>query len=316
MELEGLLNAMDRAAANLAKLEDVWRRAQSFIPTGPARGSHPEYDDLRRAWSDLLVGLPKIDGWTITNDLPDIDEIGQMFIDYFEISEPPIPAYEAGEQPSKDLAEYRYRLNRARRRAARERLAQLTSIIDTALPRILTGVARDSQTRLEDPPTRSPRPLMRSNDYLETPLNVGAGGATSTATCILDKDTTGTTSPSSTGPASVPTLRPAHSPTLTLSPSPTSTSAKPPPVTSLEQPPSPCRGTALMTPASNACSTTCSGAFPNTRTSNGSCRLEPRTAVAISPWTASFATAPAACATNASSSRPSTGVRDPSALLR
>jgi hypothetical protein len=153
VELADLLNALDRAAANLAKLEDIWRRAQSFIPTEPARGSHPEYDDLRRAWLDLLVGLPKIDGWTITDELPDIDEIGQMFIDYFEISEPPIPAYEAGEQPGKDIAEYRYRLNRARRRAARKRLAQLTSIIDTALPRIVTSVARDSQTRLEDPET-------------------------------------------------------------------------------------------------------------------------------------------------------------------
>lgn len=149
MELDDLLNAMDRAAANLAKLEDVWRRAESFIPTGPSRGSHPEYDDLRRAWSDLLVGLPKIDGWTITDDLPDIDELGQMFIDYFEISEPPFGAYEAGEQPGKDLANYRYRLNRARRRAARERLQQLTSVIDTTLPRLLSEVPGDSQERLE-----------------------------------------------------------------------------------------------------------------------------------------------------------------------
>jgi hypothetical protein len=149
VELDDLLNAMDRAAANLAKLEDVWRRARAFIPTGPARGSHPEYDDLRRAWSDLISGLPRIDGWTITEDLPDIDEIGQMFIDYLEISEQPIGAFEAGEQPAKDLAEYRYRLNRARRRAARERLAQLTTVIDASLPRLLVDVARDSQARLE-----------------------------------------------------------------------------------------------------------------------------------------------------------------------
>lgn len=129
VELDDLLNAMDRAAANLAKLEDVWRRAQSFMPSGPSRGSHPEYDDLRCEWSDLLVGLPKIDGWTITEDLPDIDEIGQIFIDYFDISEHPGGAYEATEQPGKDVADYRYRLNRARRRAARERL-QREDLID------------------------------------------------------------------------------------------------------------------------------------------------------------------------------------------
>jgi hypothetical protein len=151
MELEELLNAMDRAEANLAKLENVWGRASSFVPTGPARGSHPEYDDLRRGWADLLPGLPPVDGWTITDPLPDIDEIGQMFIDYLEISEPPFGAYEAGEKPGKDLAEYRYRLNRARRRAARGRLEELTASIDAALPRLLSGVPRDSQKRLEGP---------------------------------------------------------------------------------------------------------------------------------------------------------------------
>jgi hypothetical protein len=32
VELDDLLSAMDRTAANLAKLEDVWNRAESFIP--------------------------------------------------------------------------------------------------------------------------------------------------------------------------------------------------------------------------------------------------------------------------------------------
>jgi hypothetical protein len=100
---------------------------------------------------DLLPGLPAIDGWTITDPLPDIDALGQAFIDYADIMEPPWPAYEAGEKPGKDLAEYRYRLNRARRRAGRERLSQLTATIDSTLPRLLVGVPRDSQDRLEGP---------------------------------------------------------------------------------------------------------------------------------------------------------------------
>jgi putative transposase len=73
-----------------------------------------------------------------------------MFIDYLDISEPPFGAYEAGEQPAKDLAEYRCRLNRARRRAARDRLTQLVAVIDSSLPRLLIDVARDSQSRLGD----------------------------------------------------------------------------------------------------------------------------------------------------------------------
>ncbi|MET8454400.1 restriction endonuclease [Streptomyces sp. NPDC005209] len=157
MDLEELLGVMDRAAANLAKLDSVWARAVTFIPAGPARGSHPEYDDLRRAWTDLLPGLPRIDGWTITDRLPDIDELGQSFIDYFEISEPPDAVHAAGEKPGEDLDEYRYRLNRARRRAARSRLQQLISTIDAALPRVLAGVERDSQERLDNEQTEQIR---------------------------------------------------------------------------------------------------------------------------------------------------------------
>lgn len=89
--MEELLTAMDRTAANFAKLQDVWNRAARFVPTGPFRGSYPEYDNLRRAWKDLLAGLPLIDGWTITDELPDVDALGQAYIDYLDIGEAPVP---------------------------------------------------------------------------------------------------------------------------------------------------------------------------------------------------------------------------------
>lgn len=149
MELDDLLNALDRASANLAKLDAVWSRAASFMPQGPAAGSDPEYDDLARAWEDLLPGLPPIDGWTITDELPDIDAIGRAFIDYFEIGEHPFGLYEDMEKPGKDLAQYRYRLNRTRRRAARERLQHLTALVDTMLPHVLASIPRDSTNRVE-----------------------------------------------------------------------------------------------------------------------------------------------------------------------
>ncbi|MET9462137.1 restriction endonuclease [Streptomyces canus] len=148
MELEELLRVMDRSAANLSKLEGVWERAQAFIPTAPSQGTHPEYEDLKRAWADLLPGLPPIDGWTITDELPDIAEMGQSFIDYLEIGEPPTSVHAAGERPGNDLNEYRYRLNRARRRAARGRLQELVSTVDVALPLVVHNVSRDSQSVL------------------------------------------------------------------------------------------------------------------------------------------------------------------------
>jgi hypothetical protein len=144
VELAELLAAMDRAAANLEKLEQIWARAKTFIPDGPAAGSDAEYDDLCRGWLDLLRGLPPIDGWTITEALPDIDEMGRAFMDYLDIGEPAFQLYEEAARPEKELAEYRYRLNRARRRAARERLQLLTTVIDTTLAELIEGVPRDS----------------------------------------------------------------------------------------------------------------------------------------------------------------------------
>jgi hypothetical protein len=122
---------MDRTAANLEKLEAVWARALQLISDPWVTSSPPEYDDLRRSWDDLCKGLPPIDGWTITDSLPDI-EFGS-------------------EKPGKDLAEYKYRLNRSRRRAVRGRLEELTETVDLLLPTVLDAVPRDSTEELSGP---------------------------------------------------------------------------------------------------------------------------------------------------------------------
>lgn len=146
MELTELLDVLDRTAANIKKLEKVWARAESFIPTGPTVPvAEPEYDDLQRAWADLLPGLPPIDDWTITEGLPDLEQVGRAHIEWMEVGElPPSYLFEAGEQPGKDLAEYRYKLNRTRRRAVRDRLNELIAVVDAGLPVLLAGVPRDS----------------------------------------------------------------------------------------------------------------------------------------------------------------------------
>jgi hypothetical protein len=151
VELEELLNAFDRTAANVEKLAAVWDRASGFIPRDVARGSNPEYENLSRAWSDLLPGLPPIDGWTITEGLPDIDAMGQGFIDYREIGEPPFALYEEGERPGRLLDEYRYRLARARRRAVRDRLDTLTRTIDACLATVLQEVNVESHENVDHP---------------------------------------------------------------------------------------------------------------------------------------------------------------------
>ncbi|MEV7678138.1 restriction endonuclease [Streptomyces sp. NPDC088341] len=154
MELEELLRAMDRTAANLEKLERVWEQAKPFIPTAPQLGSDTRYDSLKAAWADLLPGLPPIDGWTITDPLPAIEDMGQAFLDYLEIGVPPTDVHAAGDKPGADIAAYRYRLDRARRRAARDRLKKLVSTIDAAIPLAMGGATQDSLERLENEHTR------------------------------------------------------------------------------------------------------------------------------------------------------------------
>lgn len=144
---------MDRTSANLAKLDDVWKRAQPMIPTGPSRGSNSEYENLRRQWASLLPGLPPLNGWKVTAELPDIDAAGQAFIDYFDIGEHPFNLMNELEEPGAQLEEYRFRLSQARRNAVRERLETLTATINSVLPKIVKDVPRDSVEPIEDPRT-------------------------------------------------------------------------------------------------------------------------------------------------------------------
>ncbi|MBM7472518.1 restriction endonuclease [Subtercola frigoramans] len=154
MNLDELLQVMDRAAANLAKLQTIWDRAQPMIPSSPQRGTSREYEDLRRAWTPLLSGLPPIDGLTVTEELPDIDEAGQSFIDYWEIGEPAFALMNELEKPGHQLDEYRFRLAQARRRAIHDRLDQLTSTITGTLAKLTESVDRNSSDRVDDPGTK------------------------------------------------------------------------------------------------------------------------------------------------------------------
>jgi hypothetical protein len=154
MELDDLLGRLDQASANLSRAEVVWARAEPALPRGATWDpTTPQYADLARAWSDLIANLPPLEGWTITAQLPDPGEAGSLFFDYLEADATPFSLLADLERPGRDLAEYRFRLARARRSAIRTRLAQLTSEIEGILPSLLVGVARDSREVVENPLT-------------------------------------------------------------------------------------------------------------------------------------------------------------------
>jgi hypothetical protein len=155
MNLDELLQVMDRTAANLAKLQAIWDRAEPMIPSEPQRGTTREYEDMRRAWIPLLAGLPLIDGFTVTEDLPDIDAAGQSLLEYFEIGEPAFDFMNELEEPGRQLDEYRFRLAQARRRAIHDRLDSLVTTINASLAQITDSVAQDSIEIVDDSRTKA-----------------------------------------------------------------------------------------------------------------------------------------------------------------
>jgi hypothetical protein len=166
MELGELLAIFDAAAANLAKAVAVWDRAEPLLPKTAVLGDPPGFDDLARAWLDLIAELPLIDGWTITDALPTPNDIGRGFLDWMEAGEPPWPVYEDMEKPDKDIKEYSYRLRRARRRAVRTRIEILVSEVDRLLPLAVRDVARDSTNELETSETVTIRDHIAEIDRL------------------------------------------------------------------------------------------------------------------------------------------------------
>lgn len=143
-----MLSAMDRAAANLAKLDAVWERASPHIPSSPQAGTTPEYEDLCRTWTDLLTGLPPIDGWTVTEQLPDIDAAGRAFIDYLEIGEPPFGLLNELEIPGRELDEYRFKLGRARKRAVRSHLENLVAVVGQTVDAIVDSLTEGQADKI------------------------------------------------------------------------------------------------------------------------------------------------------------------------
>ena len=142
MDLDSALATFDKVAVNLEKLEKIWKRASPYVPNGPHLGRIPEYTNLARSWDDLLPGLLPIEGWRITESLPDIDALGQAFIDYGEIGELPRGAWAEARRPSEELGKYRHLLDRARRRVIASRLTALSDQVS----RLIAGVLSDLPT--------------------------------------------------------------------------------------------------------------------------------------------------------------------------
>lgn len=135
-ELAAALDVFDRVEANLEKLERIWQELAGSYPEGIAFGlDTATVDDLVRSFSLVLEELPPIDGFRIDALPLSPDAVAQARFDANEIGELEAKlAVERGiEEPGRQIAEYRFRINRGRRSLVRGHVGDVTSRIDQLL---------------------------------------------------------------------------------------------------------------------------------------------------------------------------------------
>ena len=133
--LDAALQQFDATEANLGKLEKLWKQISELLPTAPAFGSPPEYQELCLAFRRVLPGLPAIGGMRIADHLPDYDDVGQMYLDALEVGdiEAQVAVGKFLDEQGNQLQEYRFRFQAKRRELVRDRLHTLVNEIDTLL---------------------------------------------------------------------------------------------------------------------------------------------------------------------------------------
>lgn len=137
--LNSAIRQFELAEGNLAKLERLWKSIESAIPSGIAVGESPDvvenYENHRRSYAHILEHLPSIDSKKPTTIPMDLDEIASCRFDAVELGEfgCQISTEQAITAPGRELREYRFNLDRARRQLIRESLEETMSLIDSDL---------------------------------------------------------------------------------------------------------------------------------------------------------------------------------------
>ncbi|MFJ2565897.1 restriction endonuclease [Streptomyces sp. NPDC088817] len=125
------IDQFDRVAANIEKLESVWRRIEELTPEDREFGlDTPERENLVRTFTRLTEHLPAIDGVRVQEVPLSADVVAQTRLDYWEIGESPRDFERAVEEPGRQLAEYRYRFDQARSALVRGHVTEVTAVID------------------------------------------------------------------------------------------------------------------------------------------------------------------------------------------
>jgi hypothetical protein len=140
--LAAALQQFEAAETNLEKLEKLWEKIASYIPSGPAFGAPPEYDELCIAFRGILPALPAIGGVRVEDLLYDYDAVGHMRLDALEVGEieAQVSVENSLEEQGKRLWEYRFLLNAKRRELVRGRMLSLVDEVDSILKLLIPSL--------------------------------------------------------------------------------------------------------------------------------------------------------------------------------
>ena len=151
MDLNDALAEFDAAETTLTRLEGVWQRLRELVPERISfvggRPERREYEDLRRAFNDLVAGLPALGGSRISESPLPLDEIAQARLDAREIDEVElfVSVEQAVEAPGEAIREYRFRFNKARRSVVRSRIQHLLEDTEAQLGALVKRIYRDNE---------------------------------------------------------------------------------------------------------------------------------------------------------------------------
>lgn len=147
--LMSALEQFEHAEGNLLKMERI---ASEIDDLGASLGENPEFEELERSYSALRVALPTIDGWKPTAIHYHPSDRAQSQMDAWEIGELAceIDLDRAVAEPSRELREYRSRLNTKRRALIRTALIEFMDLIDGDLQLLRSKMgSEDNPKRLD-----------------------------------------------------------------------------------------------------------------------------------------------------------------------
>jgi hypothetical protein len=148
--LDNAIRKFEAAEANLSKLERLWDQIQHLTPSGIIFGSDEEYEDLCRAYSNIIKELPKIDGWKPTSEPIELDGIAQSRLDAKELGEIGVEVSVERwiEEPGRELREYRFKFNQKRRQLIRQAVSKVITDVNNMLSS-LDSLHQDKEGRVD-----------------------------------------------------------------------------------------------------------------------------------------------------------------------